>query len=71
MRAVQSWSPETVETVVRLCTEHRNQEKALKGSLVNLSVEDNEGISSDGWTVVKTKQKTKKLLCPQSTVSGV
>ena len=30
-----------------------------------------EGISSDGWTVVKKKQKTKKLLCPQSTVSGV
>ena len=27
--------------------------------------------SSDGWTVVKKKQKTKKLLCPQSTVSGV
>ena len=26
MRAVQSWSPEAIDTVVRLCTEHRNQE---------------------------------------------
>ena len=33
MRAVQSWSPEALDTVVRLCTEHRNQEEALKGSL--------------------------------------
>ena len=68
MRAVQSWSPEAVDRVVRLCTEHRKQEEALQGLLGNLSVGDKEGISSDGWTVVK---KTKKLLCPQSTVSGV
>ena len=33
MRAVQSWTPEAIDTVVRLCTEHRNQEEALKGSL--------------------------------------
>ena len=33
MRAVQSWTPEALDTVVRLCTEHRNQEEALKGSL--------------------------------------
>ena len=33
MRAVQSWSPEAIDTVVRLCTEHRKQEEALKGSL--------------------------------------
>ena len=33
MRAVQSWTPEAIEMVVRLCTEHRNQEEAPKGSL--------------------------------------
>ena len=33
MRAVQSWTPEAIEMVVRHCTEHRNQEEALKGSL--------------------------------------
>ena len=33
MRPVQSWSPEAIDTVVRLCTEHRKQEEALKGSL--------------------------------------
>ena len=33
MRAVQSWSPEALDTVVRLCNEHRIQEEALKGSL--------------------------------------
>ena len=43
-----------------------------RGLLGNLSVGDKEGIFSDGWTVVKKKQKTKKkLLCPQSMVSGV
>ena len=34
MRAVQSWTPEALDTVVRLCTEHRNQEEALKVSWV-------------------------------------
>ena len=33
MRAVQLWTPEAIDTVVRLCTEHRNQEEALQGSL--------------------------------------
>ena len=33
MRAVQSWSPEALDTVVRLCQEHRSHEEALKGSL--------------------------------------
>ena len=37
----------------------------------NLSDGNKESIFDNGWTVVKKKKKTKKLLCPQSTVSGV
>ena len=33
MQVVQSWSPDAIDMVVRLCTEHRNQEEALRGSL--------------------------------------
>ena len=33
MRAVQTWSSDAIDVVVRLCTEHRNQEEALRGSL--------------------------------------
>ena len=38
--------------------------RGTQGVLGNLSVGDKEGIFSDGWTVVKKKQKTKKLICP-------
>ena len=55
MRAVQTWSSDAVDMVVRLCTEHRNQ----KG---NTSVGDKEDISSDGWTVVRKNRKTKSLV---------
>ena len=43
MRAVQSWSPEAIDTVVRLCTEHRKQEEALKGSLGKSSRREQRG----------------------------
>ena len=33
MRAVHTWSSDAIDMAVRLCTEHRNQEEALKGSL--------------------------------------
>ena len=46
--------------------------KRHSGGLVGFSsVGDKEGISSDGWTIVRIKQKNKLLDCPQSTVSRV
>ena len=54
---MQSWTPEAIHTVVRLCTELRNQEEALKGCLGGIK----EGSFDDGWIVVKKKKKLKSF----------
>ena len=48
-----------------------SKKRHSRGLLGNLPDGNKEGIFDDGWTVVKKKKKTKKLLCPLSTVSGV